>query len=132
MRSKTPSPFAVLEPLSEVVCTKCGHHNSGDAPMCRNCQRHLVIFCGHCGHPNYRGSVRCVECRTQLHTPAPRRWKSAQARKWIKPLEVVLFVVAVCLTARGVYKLANLDLPKREPAPPQVYILKPDGIWYLK
>jgi hypothetical protein len=43
-----------------------------------------------------------------------------------------LFVLAVALTARGVFKLANLDLPKKEFEPPPVYVLKPDGTWYQK
>lgn len=132
MRTEMLDPFTVLEPLPEIVCTKCGHHNSGDAETCQSCRRHLLIFCGHCGHPNYRSSSRCVECRTQLHIPSPHRWKAARARKWIGPFAAVLFVVAVSLTAHGVIKLANLDLPKREPAPPQTYVLKPDGTWYLK
>ncbi|MBI2949627.1 MAG: hypothetical protein HYY23_18480 [Verrucomicrobia bacterium] len=132
MKTETIDPFTLLEPLSEIVCNKCGHHNPGDAASCQNCERHLLIYCAHCGHPNYRGTSRCVECRTQLHISRPRQWKPARARTWVKPLAAILFVVAVSVTARGVFKLANLDLPKREPVPPSVYVLKPDGTWYQK
>jgi len=132
MKTEPLDPFAVLEPLSEIVCSKCGHHNPGDAASCEKCERRLLIYCAHCGHPNYRSSSRCVECRTQLHISRPQHWKPAQARKWVNPLTAILFVVAVALTARGVFKLANVDLPKREPVPPPVYVLKPDGTWYQK
>ena len=132
MRTETLDPFAVLEPLAEIVCTKCNHRNPGDALTCEICERRLLVFCGHCGHPNYRGTCRCVECRTQLHIPGRGRWKEARSRKWIKPVEVVLFVLAVSLTALGAFKLANLDLPKREPAPTPIYVLKPDGTWHLR
>ncbi|MBI4660711.1 MAG: hypothetical protein HY735_17885 [Verrucomicrobia bacterium] len=132
MRSEPLNPFAFLEPLSESVCPKCGHHNAGTAETCEVCHRHLLIFCGHCGHPNYRGADRCVECRTQLHIRGRPRWQAAKARKWIQPMELLLFLVAVLLTAGGVVKLANWDLPKREAPPPQVYVLKPDGTWYLR
>jgi hypothetical protein len=47
-------------------------------------------------------------------------------------VEAVLLVVAVILTAHGVIKVAEFDLPKREPAPPQVDVLKPEGTWYLR
>lgn len=132
MKTENKNPFAHLEPLSEIVCPKCGQENPGGVETCQNCRRHLLVFCGHCGSPNHRSSSRCVECRTQLHFHGHHRWKAAKARKWVKPVEAALFVVAVLLTAKGVVKVAEYDLPKREPPPIQVYVLKPDHTWYLK
>lgn len=132
MKTDRRNPFADLEPVSEIVCPKCAHANAGNAETCHHCGRHLLVFCGHCGHPNYRGYSRCVECRSQLHLPWHYRWKAAKARKWVKPVEAALLVVTVLLTVKAVVKVAEFDLPKREPPPPQVYVLKPDGTWHMK
>lgn len=132
MKREIRDPFLDLELLTNVVCPKCGTANPGEAQTCENCHRHLLIFCGHCGHPNYRNTLRCVECRSQLHIPGHRRMKEAKARKWIKPVEAALLIATVFLTAKGVVKVAQFELPKHEPPAPQVYVLKPDGTWYLK
>ena len=112
---------------AELICPKCQHLNSSTAEVCAKCQRHVQVFCGHCGHLNYRGNSRCGECRTQLHLSWPDRWKQAQARTWIRPLEIALLVVSVTLTYKGVVKLSQLEFSQKPDPPTPVFVLRPDG-----
>jgi hypothetical protein len=126
----TFGPSASESPeVLELVCPKCRHSNPSTAECCSQCHRHLHVFCGHCGHSNARSNRRCTECRTQLHLAWPHRWKQAQARRWIKPVEIVLLVVSVALTYQGIVKIAEFEFPRNQFKPPQVYLVKPDGTW---
>jgi hypothetical protein len=114
----------------EAICPKCQQANLLEAEVCEHCERHLQVFCRHCGHLNLRSNSRCAECRTQLHLPWPNRWKNARARRWIKTAEVVLLVLTVSLTYKGIVALSEFDLPQRPYTPPLTYVLKPDGTWH--
>jgi hypothetical protein len=132
MTSPTETKSAVSAHASEILCSKCDHSNPAEAEVCLNCAGHLHVYCRHCGHQNFRGNSRCDECRTQLHLPWPARWKNARARKWTKIAEVVLLVLTVTLTYKGIIAVSEFELPQRPYTPPPIHVLKPDGTWYLQ
>lgn len=121
---------------TQLVCPKCGWMNVLTAEVCEQCERHLFVGCHHCGHLNFRGNLRCVACRTQLRYRTerkeprldllvwPAKWRVSRSRKWLLPVEVAVFVVAVLLTAFMAIKLAEWLSPRPAPGPPPVYVVK--------
>ena len=122
-----------------LVCPKCGHTNSAGEECCQHCDKHLYVYCRTCGFYNFRGNVRCEQCRTVLRDSSladppvhlflwPIRWRSEPPRKWLVPVQLLLFVAMVALAFLGIVKLAEYKLPQREIVVPQpdakeVYIL---------
>ena len=122
------SPSGATSRSESSTCPKCQHLNPPLTRNCAHCNRHLLVFCRHCGHENHRDEARCSECRTQLHFRWPDKWKSAKARTWIRPVEIILVVTTAIFAAKGIVALGSLDLPKQVPqTPAPVYVVNPGG-----
>ncbi len=121
-----------------VTCPKCGGSVELPADLCPHCRRHLYIKCDECEATNFRGRDQCRECGARLkHTMRevrprihrhlwPIRWSFDRRRKWLLPVQIVLFVASVSLASYATIKIVEYRRHRPTPEPPEVYVLE-DG-----
>ena len=134
MTTVTPAIESELPPVHQ--CPKCSTPNPAKELVCLHCGRHLYLVCPDCGEVNFRGNEWCCECHSQLRqarhpiTPPisrfywPLNWSLRQARWWVVPAQVVLFIVAVVAGSYGTFRLAQWNVRVLIPPEPEVYILE--------
>lgn len=58
------------QPVREMVCSNCKHHNRSDSNFCNKCGASLMpltIACDMCRHSNSSGSIFCSKCGSKFN-----------------------------------------------------------------
>jgi hypothetical protein len=103
---------------ADVKCAKCGTLNSYRRNACKQCEAHLWVVCHHCGSRNPRVSSRCSECFGRLHRSLWRKFSKAffPDRGKLKPLHIVLLIIAVLAAYKVIVHLAESGGSSEEPS----------------
>lgn len=120
MATDASSPSGSTSP--QLICPQCGYPNPSGSDRCSHCQKHLYILCSECDHVNFRGHSHCEKCQSPLrhshsmpppshHLHWPFCWRMDASRKWLVPLQLLIFVSAVGLTSAMVFNFSGRCLP---------------------
>jgi hypothetical protein len=136
---RTDAHNGICQGESSLLCPQCGYINRDRVDRCIRCQKHLFIKCSGCGQVNFRGNVRCDECRYPLrhtHQAAPFShhlywpfcWRFNPYRKWVVPVQILVFAVAVFVTVGLVVNFPECFQKTERALFPEAFAIHPDEL----